>query len=109
MNCLNNLIIEGKFTGDSRVETLINGNKKLIFSVGVERSVKNEAEETVIETSYFDVAVYGNLIDVCFPKIKAGKGLRVVGRLKQDNIIIADDKVANYVYIIAEHIEFKLN
>jgi single-strand DNA-binding protein len=107
MNCLNNLIIEGNFTGDSREENLSNGNKRLIFSIGVERNVKDEAGEIVVETSCFDIAVYGHLADICASKIKAGKGLRVVGRLKQDNIIIADDKVANYVYIIAEHIEFK--
>lgn len=109
MNHLNNLIIEGKFTGNNREETLNNGSKKLVFSVGVERNVKNEAGETVVETSYFDVAVYGHLADVCAPKIKAGKGLRVVGRLKQDNIIIADDKIVSYVYVVGEHIEFRPN
>lgn len=109
MNCLNNLIIEGKFTGDSRMETLENGNTKLVFSIGVERNVKNEAGETVVETSYFDVAVYGHLAEFCSSRIKAGKGLRIVGRLKQDNIIIADDKVVSYVYVVGEHIEFKPN
>ena len=110
MNCLNNLIIEGKFTGDSRMETLENGNTKLVFSVGVERNVKNEAGETVVETSYFDVAVYGRLAEVCSSRIKAGKGLRVVGRLKQDKVTLADNGcVINYVYVVGEHIEFKPN
>lgn len=107
MNNLNNLIVEGVLTGLNSFECSPDGKKELTFGIGVEKNIKNENGEVTTKTSYFDVKVYGNIAEFIFTKIKSGQGIRVVGRLEQENIIISDDKVANYVYILGEHIEFR--
>jgi hypothetical protein len=47
----------------------------------------------------FRVVVKGNLAKVCLEYLTAGRGVRVVGKFKQDY-----DKTN---YILAEHVEFK--
>ena len=106
MNCLNQIIIEGKITKCCNVETLDSGIERLIFSIEVERKFANEAGEIAIETSYFDIAIYGRMVDLCSSRLKLGKGIRVVGRLKQEAIAVGSE-VSNYVYVVGEHIEFK--
>ena len=107
MNNLNNIIIEGVLTGLNSFVGSPDGKKELTFGIGVEKNIKNENDEVTIQTSYFDVKVYGNLAEFILTKIKSGQGIRIVGRLEQESIIISDDKVANYVYILGEHIEFR--
>jgi single-strand DNA-binding protein len=44
---------------------------------------------------------------VCGEYLKKGRGVRVVGRLKQDRWTDPDGKPHSRVEIIAEHVEFK--
>jgi single-strand DNA-binding protein len=44
---------------------------------------------------------------VCGEYLKKGRGVRVVGRLKQDRWADADGKAHSRVEIVAEHVEFK--
>jgi len=47
------------------------------------------------------------MAEVCEKKAKKGRGVRVVGRLKQDVWKDADGKQQSKVYVVAEHIEYK--
>jgi single-strand DNA-binding protein len=44
---------------------------------------------------------------VCGEYLKKGRGVRVVGRLKQDRWTDPDGKPRSRVEIVAEHVEFK--
>jgi len=46
------------------------------------------------------------LAEVCAEYLKKGRGVRVVGRLKQDKWTDADGKPHSRVHIVAEHVEF---
>lgn len=92
MNQLNNLIIEGNFVDGKREENVFN------FSVAYNRFYKDENGDGQNETSFFDVECYGNNADLCEKHFQKGRGIRIVGRLKQ---------VEKRVVIVAEHVELK--
>ena len=59
------------------------------------------------EVSFFDVSTWTRLAEVCGEYLKKGRGVRVVGRLKQDRWTDPDGKPHSRVEIVAEHVEFK--
>ena len=107
MNQLNSLILEGNLVRDAVLSEPAPGFKKCLFTVGVNRFYKNKKNEDVSEASFFDVEAYGNMAEYCEAKAKKGRGVRVVGRLKQDTWKDPDGKFASKVYVVAEHIEYK--
>ncbi len=107
MNQLNSLILEGNLVRDAVLAEPAPGFKKCNFSVGVNRFYKNRKNEDVNEVSFFDVEAYGKMAEYCESKAKKGRGVRVVGRLKQDTWKDSEGKTASRIYVIAEHIEYK--
>jgi len=59
------------------------------------------------EVSYFDVEAWSRLGASCAQYLKKGRGVRVVGRLKQDRWVDPEGKQKAKVKIVAEHVEFK--
>ena len=47
------------------------------------------------------------MAEICMEKCEKGRGLRVVGRLKQDRWVTPEGKKTSRISIIAEHVEFK--
>ena len=107
MNQLNSLILEGNLVRDAVLAEPAPGFKKCSFTMGVNRFYKNKKNEDVTEASFFDVEAYGNMAEYCGEKAKKGRGVRVVGRLKQDTWKDPEGKFASRVYVVAEHIEYK--
>ena len=70
------------------------------------RSWKQD-DEFQKEVSFFDVSTWTRLAEVCGEYLKKGRGVRVVGRLKQDRWTDPDGKPHSRVSIVAEHVEFK--
>ena len=57
-------------------------------------------------SSLFDIRVFGKQAEACSEHLTEGRGVRIVGRLKQE--LVGDDgDVRSNVFIIAEHVEFK--
>ena len=107
MNNLNSLILEGNLVRDSVLSEPVPGFKKCHFTIGVNRFYKNKNNEDIQEASFFDVEAYGNMAEYCESKAKKGRGVRVVGRLKQDTWKDSNGKTVSKVYVVAEHIEYK--
>jgi len=74
--------------------------------VASNRFYKQE-EEMQKEVSFFEVSTWTRLAEVCGEYLKKGRGVRVVGRLKQDRWTDADGKPHSRIFIVAEHVEFK--
>ena len=107
MNQLNSLIIEGNCVDKATVSEPEAGFKVCKFTVGVNRLFKNLNGEEVSEVSYFDAECYGKMAEICEGRIEKGKGLRIVGRMKQDRWTDPTGKNLSKVFIVCEHIEFK--
>ena len=107
MNQLNSLIVEGNLVRDAVLTEPAAGFKKCTFSVGVNRYYKNRENIDTNEVSFFDVEAYGKMAEYCVDKAKKGRGVRVVGRLKQDTWKNNEGKTVSRVFVVAEHIEYK--
>ena len=106
MNNLNSILIEGNLVRDPELAYTAKGTAVCKFTVGCNRSYKQD-DEFQKEVSFFDVSAWTRLAEVCGEYLKKGRGVRVVGRLKQDRWTDADGKTHSRVHIVAEHVEFK--
>jgi single-strand DNA-binding protein len=106
MNNLNSILIEGNLVRDPELAYTAKGTAVCKFTVACNRTWKQE-EELQKEVSFFDVSAWTRLAEVCGEYLKKGRGVRVVGRLKQDRWTDPDGKGRSKVFIVAEHVEFK--
>ena len=106
MNNLNSILIEGNLVRDPELSYTPKGTAVCKFSVACNRAFKQD-DQLQKEVSYFDVSTWTRLAEVCGEYLKKGRGVRVVGRLKQDRWADADGKPHSRVFIVAEHVEFK--
>jgi single-strand DNA-binding protein len=106
MNSLNSILLEGNLVRDPESTTTSTGSQVCDFCVASDRFYKqNDALEK--EVSYFDVEAWAKLGLACSQNLKKGRGVRVVGRLKQDRWTDPEGKQKSRVKIVAEHVEFK--
>lgn len=106
MNHLNSIILEGNCVNDAVLTEPKAGFKVCKITIAVNRKIKNADGETVEEVSYFDTECYGHMAEISVNAAKKGRGLRIVGRLKQSRW--EDEGVSkSKVYVVAEHIEYK--
>lgn len=106
MNSLNSILLEGNLVRDPENKTLPTGTQVCNFSVASDRFYKQN-DELEKEVSYFDVEAWSRLGQSCAANLKKGRGVRVVGRLKQDRWTDTEGKTKSKVKIVAEHVEFK--
>jgi single-strand DNA-binding protein len=106
MNNLNSILLEGNLVRDPEIGYSPKGAPVCNFTVACNRYYK-QGEELEEEVSYFDVTVWNRLAEVCKEYLAKGRGVRVVGRLKQDRWEDPEGKTRSKVHIVAEHVEFK--
>jgi len=106
LNNLNSIIIEGNLVRDPQLKVIPNGNQVCSFAVASNRFYKQN-EQLEKEVSFFDVETWSKLAQTCGEVLKKGRGVRVVGRLKQDRWEDPSGKTQARVKIVAEHVEFK--
>lgn len=107
MNQLNSIIVEGNVTRDPEFKETAAGHKICIIPLAVNRFFKTSSGDGVKEVSYFDIETFGKMAENCKKNAEKGRGLRVVGRLKQNRWTDNEGKNRSSVAIVAEHIEFK--
>ena len=107
MNPLNSILVEGNVVRTPDLQETSKGTSVCKFTIASNRSYRTEAGTFDKEVSFFDVETWGQLAIICSQQCLKGRGVRVVGRLKQgrwtDNVGKNHSKIA----IVAEHLEFK--
>lgn len=106
MNSLNSILVEGNLVKDPVERRTPQDTLICSFTIAVNRSYK-KADDYVQEVSYFDVDVWSSLGENCLKHLCKGRGVRVVGRLKQERWLDDNEQNHSRVKIIAEHVEFK--
>jgi single-strand DNA-binding protein len=107
MNHLNSILVEGNLVRDPNFRSTPSGNQVCDFTVATNRNYKIADQKYENEVSYFDVEAWARLGSACAQNLKKGRGVRVVGRLKQDRWTDTEGKSHSRVKIVAEHVEFK--
>jgi len=106
MNNLNSILLEGNLVADPELRYTPKGAAVCSFRVASNRFYKQE-DELQKEVSYFDITAWNRQAEVCNEYLTKGRGVRVVGRLKQDRWEDQEGKTRSKVHIVAEHVEFK--
>jgi single-strand DNA-binding protein len=106
MNNLNSIIIEGNMVRDPLLRSTARGTALCTFSIASNRFYKQDSG-LESEVSFFDVESWAQLAESCSELGHKGRGVKVVGRLKQDRWTGSDGKQRSRVTIVAEHVEFR--
>ena len=106
MNNLNTVLMEGTLIRDPERSNQVTGSSQCRLSLANNRYYFGRNDKWVQDASFFTVWVSGPVAESCLKFLRKGRGIRVVGRLKQLRYSmggISREKVA----ILAEHIEFQ--
>jgi single-strand DNA-binding protein len=106
MNNLNSILIEGNLVRDPLLRATPKGTSVCTFSLASNRFFKQDSG-LEREVSFFDVETWAKLAENCYNLGHKGRGVRVVGRLKQDRWNGSDGKPHSRITIVAEHVEFR--
>ncbi|GHU73119.1 hypothetical protein FACS189450_12270 [Spirochaetia bacterium] len=106
MNNLNSILIEGNLVRDPLFRSTPKGTPLCTFSLASNRFFKQDSGLEK-EVSFFEVETWARLAENVYSLGKKGRGVRVVGRLKQDRWPGSDGKNHSRVTIVAEHVEFR--
>lgn len=106
MNSLNSILLEGNMVREPLLRSTTKGTQVCSFSLASNRFYKQESGLEK-EVSFFDVETWAKLAEACYSQGRKGRGVRVVGRLKQDRWTGTDGKARSKVTIVAEHVEFR--
>ena len=107
MNPLNSILIEGNVVRDAVLDETAKGTKFCKFSIAANRCYKSETGTFETEVSFFDVETWGRMAELCGENCKKGRGVRVVGRLKQGRWTDNSGNKISRIGIVAEHVEFR--
>ena len=106
MNNLNSILIEGNLVREPLFRSTPKGTPVCTFSLASNRFFRQESGLEK-EVSFFDVETWAKLAERCSDLGKKGRGVRVVGRLKQNRWTGNDGKPHSRITIVAEHVEFR--
>jgi len=106
MNNLNTVLMEGTLIRDPERSNQVTGSSQCRLSLANNRYYFGKNNKWVQDASFFTVWVSGPVAESCLKFLRKGRGIRIVGRLKQLRYSMGGfsrEKVA----ILAEHIEFQ--
>jgi len=106
MNNLNSILIEGNLVRDPLLRSTTKGTQVCTFTLASNRFYKQDSGMEK-EVGFFDVETWAKLAENCYNLGHKGRGVRVVGRLKQDRWNGSDGKAHSKISIVAEHVEFR--
>lgn len=106
MNNLNTVLIEGNLTRDPKPVVFAGDHEMCRFSIANNRYYMKKGVGWHTDTSFFIVEVFGAASKACVQHLRKGRGVRIVGRLKQ-NSWLEGGMPRELVTVIAEHIEFQ--
>ena len=106
MNNLNSVLLEGNLCRDPELRYTPKGTPVCTLVLASNRSYKVEGERQE-EVSFVETTTWGKLATVCAEHLAKGRGVRVVGRLKQDRWEDSEGNARAKVVIVAEQVEFQ--
>ena len=101
------MIIEGNLTRDPEEVSTPKGTPVCKFTIATNRYYKNGERQHHQEVSFFAVETWAKMASSSSTYLEKGRGVRVVGRLKQERWTGTDEKKHERIVVVAEHVEFK--
>ncbi|MGH0054400.1 MAG: single-stranded DNA-binding protein [Sphaerochaetaceae bacterium] len=108
MNNLNSVLLEGNLVREpEHVDLREKASEMARFTIAVNRFFRNAKAEAVEEVMFITVQVWGSLAKSCLTYLHKGRGVRVVGRLRQERWTDKEGGNHERIIVVAEHVEFK--
>lgn len=109
MNNLNSVLIEGNLAREPELRYTPKGTPTCTLVLASNRSYRDPERhgERTEEVSFFEATTWGKLAQVCAEHLHKGRGIRVVGRLKQERWEDTASNARSKVVIVAEQVEFQ--
>ena len=102
------VVIEGNLVRDPEQVTVgEQGTEMAKFAIAVNRFFKNAKAEAVDEVLFITIQAWGALAKSCLAYLSKGRGVRVVGRLRQERWTDKEGASHERIVVVAEHVEFK--
>ncbi len=106
MNNLNSILLEGNLVRDPELRYTPKGSPLCTLVVSSVRTYKLDGERTE-EVSFIEAVTAGKLATVCAEHLTKGRGVRLVGRIKQERWEDVEGESRSKIVIVAEHVEFQ--
>ena len=106
MNNLNSTLVEGVLKDRARLYKTSKGTSVCTIIVVNKRAYQHEGKLHEV-VSHFTVEVSGSQAEAVCERGAKGRGVRVVGWLKEERQIGDDKKPQSKTIIVAEHVEFR--
>ena len=106
MNNLNSILLEGNLSRDPELRYTPAGSPLCTLVVSSTRTYKRDGAP-VEEVSFVEAVTAGKLATVCAEHLSKGRGVRLVGRLKQERWEDVEGESRSKIVIVAEHVEFQ--
>ena len=106
MNNLNTVLMEGTLVRDPERSNQAEGSSTCKLALANNRYFIGKTGKWEQDASFFSIYVFGPVAEACLRILKKGRGIRIVGRLKQLRFTVAGLS-REKVIILAEHIEFQ--
>jgi single-strand DNA-binding protein len=103
---LNSLLIEGVLK-EAPLYRLTPKGVPVCTLVIVSKQYRRDGKKSEEEIGFFQVRAGSKLADACNAQGREGRGLRVVGRLKEERWVGPDGKPRSKVFIVADHVEWR--
>ena len=109
MNNLNSVLVEGNLAREPALRYTPNGTPTCTLVLASNRSYRDPERqgERIEEVSFFEATTWGKLATVCHEHLHKGRGVRIVGRLKQERWEDPEGNARAKVVVIAEQVEFQ--
>ena len=111
LNNLNSILLEGNLVRDPELRYTPSdgtspGTPVCTLVLSSTRTCKVDGERRE-EVSFIEATTVGKLATACAEHLTKARGVRVVGRIKQERWEDADGNARSKVVIVAEHVEFQ--
>ena len=106
LNNLNSILLEGNLCRDPELRYTPSGTPLCTLVVSSTRTCKLDGAP-VEEISFVEAVTAGKLATVCAEHLTKGRGVRLVGRIKQERWEDAAGNAHSKVVIVCEHVEFQ--
>ncbi|MDE2768897.1 MAG: single-stranded DNA-binding protein [Chloroflexota bacterium] len=109
MNNLNSVLIEGNLAREPELRYTPQGTPTCTLVLASNRAYRDPERqgERIEEVSFIETTTWGKLATVCHEHLHKGRGIRVVGRLKQERWEDSHGNARAKVLVIAEQVEFQ--
>lgn len=108
MNKMNQVILEGNVVRTPLFKETPHGTKVCTMPIAVDRLYKDRNGNRVKEVGFYDIEAWGEHFTAAIAKhgLK-GRGVRVIGRIKQNRWKTTDGRSMSKTFVVAEHVDFR--